>query len=420
MSAPQARLSPELLVEYCRRGAVPRREWRVGMEVERMGRRTDDGQALTYDGEGPTVRGVLEFIHARRGGQPVLEGGRLVGLEAAWGSISLEPGGQVEWSSTPARTLDELQAALEQHLAVLREAGTALGIRWLEQAVDPALPLQAMAWMPKERYRIMRDYYRGRGRLAQRMMTQTASIQCAFDFEDPADWARRFRAAALLAPVATALFANSSRVDGAESGFRSFRQAIWRETDDDRCGLPPRVFEDGFDLKAWVDWVLDVPLLFRQSGQSLTPPDGSTFRRRLAGPEGALVSIEDWVTHCSTIFTEVRCYTYIEVRSADLQPEELIFAVPAFWTGMLYDDASLDLALDLGRAIDHGAWRRAMDSAARHALDGTLGALPLREVATRVLGQARRALLEGAPCAGDGRAARHLERLAAQCGLEIR
>ena len=60
-------------------------------------------------------------------------------------------------------------------------------------------------------------------------------------------------AASILAPVATAMFANSSRIDGADSGYRSYRHAIWRETDDDRCGLPSAVFEDGFEIEHHLD-----------------------------------------------------------------------------------------------------------------------------------------------------------------------
>ncbi|NIM61656.1 MAG: glutamate--cysteine ligase, partial [Acidobacteria bacterium] len=74
-------------------------------------------------------------------------------------------------------------------------------------------------------------YLAARGRLAQRMMTQTASIQVAFDYSDLHDWREKFRLAALLAPVANALFANSSRIDGADTGYKSYRSAIWQETD---------------------------------------------------------------------------------------------------------------------------------------------------------------------------------------------
>jgi len=209
-------------------------------------------------------------------------------------------------------------------------------------------------------------------------------------------------------------------MDGADTGYRSYRHPIWRETDNDRCLLPPVVFKDGFAMERWVDWLLDVPLLFRRDGDGLLPPDGRSFRQLLEGPRGSDLDLDDWATHCSSIFTEVRSYTYMEVRSADLQPDDRAFAVPTFWTGTLYDDDALDAALDAGDGLDHAGWLEAMDSAARLGLDGEQGRFGLRDLAARSLAAAVRAIQCGIPCAGDGAAVRHLERLAAHHGLNVR
>jgi glutamate--cysteine ligase len=418
-SLPAGRLSRDHLLGYILEGAVPRASWRVGMELEQMGRRTSDGGPLAYDGEGPTVRQVLDLIRMRRGGEPMLESDRIIGVRAPWGTITLEPGGQVEWSSVPHRNLAALEQAQDEHLCVMREAASALGVKWLEVAVEPVHGLADMPWMPKARYGIMREYFRTKGRLAHRMMTQTASIQCAFDFADAEDWTRKFRAAAILAPVATALFANSSHIDGRDTGYRCYRHEIWRQTDDDRCGLPAVVFSDGFDLERWVDWMLDVPLLFRRRDGELVPADGSTFRQVLEGPDGPNLDMDDWATHCSSIFTEVRSFGYMEVRSADLQPDGCALAVPTFWTGMLYDDDALGAVLDDGAGIEHAAWLEAMDSAARRGLDGVYGGRSLREIAVRLLATAARAFERGIPCSGDGAPVRHLESLSSRLALDI-
>jgi len=158
---------------------------------------------------------------------------------------------------------------------------------------------------------------------------------------------------------------------------------------------------------------------FRRQGDGLASPDGSTFRQLLEGPECASLEMEDWASHCSGIFTEVRCYTYLEVRTADLQPDDLAFAVPTFWAGTLYDDDAIDAALDACGDLDHAAWRRAMDSAAKHGLDGTAGGWGLRELAARSLTAAVRGLEHGLPCAGGRRAVGHLERLASHLDLDV-
>src|SRR5258708_22354224 len=128
----------------------------------------------------------------------------------------------------------------------------------------------------------MREIMGKRGRLAPRMMTQTASVQCAFDYASDQDWTRKFRAAAFISPIAVALFANSSRVDGRDSGWASYRQAIWRETDPDRSGLPDIVFAPSFGIDSWVEWVCDVPTLFLRRERGLVASGGTPLRAMLS------------------------------------------------------------------------------------------------------------------------------------------
>ena len=401
MSQIRPRLECNQLASYIRDATKPRSAWQVGVEVETMGVDATTQRPIPYDSDGPSVEKVLTFLLGRRGGRPVFEGNHLIGAEGPWGALSLEPGGQVEWSSRPAGDLDGLTAEIEGHLSAMREVAAALNVRWLDTAVQPEAAVGDMPWMPKARYGIMRDVLGARGRLAHRMMTQTASIQCAFDYEDEADWVKKMRAGALLAPVAVALFANSSRADGASTGYASYRQAIWRETDPDRSNLPDVIFAKDFSIDAWVTWARTVPTIFLRRRNGLIPSGGASFNDLLAASGCDAVGLDDWEMHLSTIFTEVRSYTYIEVRSADLQPPALVAAVPAFWTGILYHPEALDAALRMGAAWDSPAgWRAAMEAAARGGLDATVAGVSLRDVASRTVGLAAWGLNNGAACAG--------------------
>lgn len=414
-------LDRSVLLDYFLQASTPTEQWQVGMELEKLGRDAATGLPLPYEGADASVLGVLEFIRAERGGDPILEADKTIGIDAPWGTISLEPGGQVEWSSRPTTSLGELDDALEVHLRLMRRIEKELGIRWLNVAADPDLPVSDMPWMPKARYKIMRPFLGARGRLAHRMMTQTASIQCAYDYSGPDDWKRKFVTAATVSPVAVALFANSSRMDGEETGYASYRQAIWQETDPQRCGLPPIVFDPGFGIEAWLDWVLQVPTIFLHRARGRVPVGGVPFGTLLERAGCTAVRQEDWETHISTVFTDVRSYNYIEVRSADLIPDSLAFSVPSFWTGILYHDDSLTAATELvGEATAYEAWLESMDSAARLGLEGRIGNRPLREVAAEALSISLRGLKDGAACVGgtDG-GARAVERLAAHHRLEL-
>ena len=409
----RAKLTCPALANYFRQAFRPKDEWMVGIEVETMGRNAKTSRPLPYEAGGTDIRRVIEAYAGARGGSLVLEGDRPVGIDGPWGGITLEPGGQVEWSSRPAADLTTLGGDFDAHAKTMRQVAETLGAAWLDVAVEPETPVSEMPWVPKARYGIMRDTMAAKGRLAHRMMTQTASIQCAFDYASDEDWTRKFRAAALLTPVAVAMFANSSRVDGKDSGWASYRQAIWRETDPDRCDLPPVVFDKRFDVDAWVEWVCDVPTLFLRRANGLIASGGTPLRALLDNCGCDAVTMEDWELHLSSIFTEVRSYSYIEVRSADRLPDPLVLAVPAFWTGILYDDRALDEALALGAPFDApAAWRRGMDLAAREGLRGSVNGTSLATLAARAVAISAASLRRGIPCAGQGEGAAALARYA--------
>ncbi len=421
LNDPSGPMQRSTLLDYFLQGATPRDRWVVGMELEKMGRDAGTGRPIPYDGDGASVLKVLNFLHEERGGSPVFEANNLIGLDGPWGGISLEPGGQVEWSSRPRPDLQALEADLDEHSRLMKLAAERIGIDWLDVAVDPELAVGDMTWMPKARYKIMRPFMGERGRLAHRMMTQTASIQCAFDYADPDDWKRKFRAAALMTPVAVALFANSSRFDGRESDYLSYRQHIWTDTEPARCGLPPIVFDPGFDIGAWLDWIISVPAIFRHRARGLVPAGGTPFGELMNLSGCDAIRTEDWETHASSIFTDVRSYTYIEVRSADLQPDDRAIAVPTLWTGLLYDDDACETALDLGKAWDDMAgWNAAVAAASREGLAAAPSGRSLRATAVELLKAAVGGLGRGAPCTGDpGKAVQALEKLAAHHNLSI-
>jgi glutamate--cysteine ligase len=391
------------LLDYYDTAARPREDWLIGMEIEQMARVKGGSKPIPYIGDKASVLRVLEYIRSHRKCDPIWEGDNLIGLDGSWGSITLEPGGQIEWSSRPRTTLSTLKREMQEHLDTINAAAAELGIYWVEEAVDPVNPISEMYWMPKARYAIMRPYLKSRGELAERMMTQSASVQVAIDFDNEQDWTRKFRAAALLAPVTTALFANSSRVDGAESGYQNYRQHIWQHTDPDRCGLPPIVFDPAFGYEAWLDWLLDVPTLFCRRSGGLISAGGVSFRECMPRVGCEATYMGDWRTHLSTIFTDVRSYHYLEVRSIDLQPPAWLFTIPTFWVGLLYNDAALGEALELAARFDDLAgWTEAMASAVKGGLDASHGDVTFRELAAKTLSIAIRGLQQGAMTAGDG------------------
>jgi glutamate--cysteine ligase len=159
---------------------------------------------------------------------------------------------------------------------------------------------------------------------------------------------RKFRVGLALQPVATAMFANSPFIEGKPNGFLSFRSHVWTDTDPDRCGMLPFVFEDGFGFEAYADYVLDVPMYFVYRDGTYIDAAGQSFRDfldgRLPALPGERPTLKDWEDHLTTIFPEVRLKQFLEMRGADGGPWGPLCALPALWVGLIYDEAALDAA----------------------------------------------------------------------------
>src|SRR5207237_9703761 len=115
---------------------------------------------------------------------------------------------------------------------------------------------------PNARCRNMRDHRPRNGRPGRAMMVPTCSVQGDLGYGCEADMVKKFRVSLALQPVAVALFANSPFVEGRPSGLLSHRSLVWTDTDPDRCGTLPFVFESGFGFERFVGSLLDVPMDF--------------------------------------------------------------------------------------------------------------------------------------------------------------
>ena len=227
-------------------------------------------------------------------------------------------------------------------------------------------------------------------------------MQVNLDFRDEADMVKKFRVSLALQPIATALFADSPFTEGKPNGYLSYRSHIWTDTDADRTGMLDFVFEDGFGYERYVDYLLDVPMYFSYRDGIYHDASGKSFRKFLRGEldvlPGALPTLRDWSDHMTTAFPEVRMKKFLEMRGADSGPWNRICALPAFWVGLLYDDAALDAAWDLVKDFSLAERHALRDGVPKHALKlpfrgGTVRDLAREAVKIAIGGLQRRARL---------------------------
>jgi len=397
MSAPSSAggspvTSKDQLVEYLERGNKPRDAWRIGTEHEKFVYDSKGYRPLAYDGR-PGIKALLEGL-LRFGWEPVLEGGTIIALRKPDGcSVTLEPGGQFELSGAPLRNIHETCAEVNEHLREVKEVCGEMGAGMIGLGFHPKARRDDISWMPKGRYRIMRRYMPTRGNLGIDMMTRTCTVQVNLDFASEADMVKKFRVSLALQPVATALFANSPFTEGRPNGYLSYRSHIWTDTDPDRSGMLPFVFEDGFGFERWVDYLLDVPMYFVYRDGRYVDVAGKSFRDfmdgRLEGLEGQLPGIGDWADHVTTAFPEVRLKHYLEMRGADGGPWRRLCALPALWVGLLYDDAALDAAWALCRDWSMDEREALRDAVPKTALKTPFRGGTVQDLAKDVLAIAR-------------------------------
>ena len=386
------------LVEYIASGAKPPQDWRIGTEHEKFGFRLDDLRAPTYEGErgiGALLQGMTRF-----GWEPVREGDNTIALTRGLANITLEPAGQLELSGAPLETLHDTCCETISHLKEVKAVAEELRLGFLGMGFQPKWPRAEMPWMPKGRYKIMRDYMPKRGQLGLDMMTRTCTVQVNLDFASEAHMVKMFRVSLALQPIATALFADSPFTEGKPNGYLSYRSHIWTDTDPDRTGMLDFVFDDGFGFERYVDYLLDVPMYFSYRDGRYIDLAGKSFKKFMQGDlaelPGARPTLKDWADHTTTAFPEVRLKKYLEMRGADGGPWNRLCALPAYWVGLLYDDAALDAAWDLVKDFSMDERNALRDGVPKYALK-----LPFRN------GTVRDLALESLKIAGQGLARRN-------------
>jgi glutamate--cysteine ligase len=391
--------SVQQMAEYLAVGCKPSTQFRIGTEHEKFGFRHADLATPPYlpaDGQPGSIRDLLGAL-ARIGGEPILDGGNIIGLKQGAASVSLEPAGQLELSGGPLETLHETKQEMQIHFDQVGAACAGLDMGFAGLGFHPVGSRAAMPWMPKGRYAIMQRYMPLVGSMGLDMMTRTCTVQVNLDYASEADMRRKIRIGLLLQPLATALFANSPFTEGKPNGFLSYRAHVWTDTDNQRAGIPAVMFEDGFGFERYAAWLVEnVPMYFVYRDGRYIDVAGESFAGYIAGRIPALAGITatmgDFADLVTIAFTDVRLKRFLEMRGADAGSAAMMLAQSALWVGLLYDDAALTAA----EALLRGAgWQDAVTARAtvpRLGLDAPWRGGTLRAIVADVVSIAQQGL----------------------------
>ena len=345
-SAMALQLTYEELLSFLHSSCVPEAERLVGLEWEKE-IVSHSGRRLGFDGD-QGVETLLTRLAQQHGWQQELEHGRVVALQREGASITLEPGGQLEYSSPPRRRLVDIEIDLRRHLREIQGVTAGWDVLLLQTGFTPIQDCEEISLVPKERYQIMDNYLRPRGRLAHEMMRGSTSIQVSFDYQSEADCSQQLEAALGLSPLVTALLANSPLTQGEPNGMLSYRSHCWQHTDPDRTGLLAGLREGNYSFKSYLDWALAVPMMFMRREGTLVDARGLSFGQWMRqGAGDCWPEMSDFELHLTSLFPEVRLKNFIELRGADNGSLANIMATAALWKGLLYDRFALGDAREM-------------------------------------------------------------------------
>lgn len=345
--------SKEQLIEFIRSGEKKPNQFKIGTEHEKFAFDILNKKPIPYEGK----NGIKELLSSLEefGWQPIKEADNVIALSRpnslGGGSITLEPAGQFELSGAMLNDIHETLKEIQEHKDQLYKVAKKMDLSFLAIGFTPDWSREDMHLMPKKRYEIMRKYMPKKGDHGLDMMLRSCTTQVNLDYSSESDMIKKIRLSFLLQPIATVLFSNSPISDNKINGFKSIRSHSWTDTDPDRTGILPFIFKEDMSYESYVDYALNVPMYFIYREGKYIDLAGSSFidfmNGKLESAENHVATIEDWELHLTTIFPEVRLKTFLEMRGADAGNIDHVCALSAFWVGLLYDNISLENALNL-------------------------------------------------------------------------
>jgi glutamate--cysteine ligase len=378
----------ETLLRFHENGMKKRDGLLIGTEHEKFTLDAKTLKPVPYEGE-RGIQALLWGMQQRFDYAPIMEQGNIIGLSRGLENVSLEPAGQFELSGAPVHDLHQMSVELDRHLDEATKIAHELGLIFLPVGYHPTATVEDMPWMPKGRYKIMRDYMPKKGKRGLEMMLLTCTTQANLDYTSEADMVRKMRVSLALQPVVSALFATSPFKGGKPSGQFTTRCGVWQDVDPDRSGTLPFAFEPGFGFERYVDYALDVPMYFVYRDSHYINCAGQSFRDFMQGKLSVLPGQKplmfDWINHLTTLYPDVRVKSFIEMRGADVGSPLMIKALPALWVGLLYDDTALNAAEELIKGWKARDIEEARRDAPRLGMRTVLGKQEMRALARTIV-----------------------------------
>ena len=266
------------------------------------------------------------------------EDGYIFNLEKNKNTVSFEPGGQFEISLRPCETMACIDEAYKEVLAdvesLLMPNQALVGLGY-----HPKTSIDELSLLPKKRYSYMYKYLHEKGPMARNMMKGTAATQVSIDYENEADFKKKYRVANFLSPFISKVFDASPVFEGSIYDEENLRIKIWEETDRLRSKFPKGAMSQIFTYENYAKYIEgSQPIIMMFNGE-IQHTDQNTL---LDLSKLYYLSEEELSHGMSMVFPDVRLKHFLEIRMADALPYPFCLAVPALIKGIFYNQENLD------------------------------------------------------------------------------
>ena len=368
---------------------------KIGMEYERLPLDAQNFKRRQYLGKNGIKELLTEFCELYRW-EKIFENNNIIGATKNGISISLEPGAQLEISTSPNQNIYEIEKEIIDTDKLLLPLCAKHNITLTSMGVAPYENWTSITLIPKKRYHIMDRLLSGAK--ARVMMRETAGIQATFDFHSEIDAITKLKLGLMLSPITTAMFANSPFHNGQISEYKSFRASAWLETDEKRCGLIDKNLftrqATRYNFEQYVDKLLDIPLLyFVREKKYIEPKEVMSFKFFMQhGYEGFYPSMDDFLLHLNLFFPEVRLRNYIEIRNHDSLAGKIKYAPVTLYKALLYNESTKETALEIFKKLSYEDFVTLRENVPKYALKTPIGKNYVIDYAKEILSLAQETL----------------------------
>ncbi|MCR5686932.1 MAG: hypothetical protein K6G58_02765 [Lachnospiraceae bacterium] len=333
----------EALAGYFRAGIRQSDDLRLGVELEHFPVYSETGESVQYSGT-DGVRALVEgMIGIFPGAEPLYEDD-LFGFMVPDFTITLEPGAQIEISIAPQRHVSDVVRIYDDFRKAVSPILDDHGIRLVSSGCIPKTDVGSVELLPKARYRLMDEYFRGTGTGGMEMMRGSASLQVSVDYTSEEDFVRKIRAMYFYSPALRLLCDNAAMFQGRKVSTFLKRTDIWRRVDGRRCGIPPGLFSDTIGFETYAEYIGNMPPIFIKEDGRIVPTGDKTVAELYACRE---MNTDDIEHVLSLAFPPVRLKKFIEIRFADSVPIEYAAAYTALIKGLAYSDEGTGFAKEI-------------------------------------------------------------------------